>query len=87
MGQDGAAGLLEMRKSGALTVAQDKASSVVYGMPAEAANIGAAIHVLAPVPIGQLLVTVTRVVKMPTLVYETSAANRVRSSRREGPPG
>ncbi len=41
MGQDGAAGLLAMRKSGAYTIGQDKESSVVYGMPMVAQNIGA----------------------------------------------
>lgn len=41
MGDDGATGLLEMRKAGARTVAQDRATSVVYGMPKEAVNRGA----------------------------------------------
>ena len=41
MGQDGAAGLLAMRKSGAYTIGQDKDSSVVYGMPKVAYDIGA----------------------------------------------
>jgi two-component system chemotaxis response regulator CheB len=41
MGQDGAAGLLAMRKKGAYTIGQDKESSVVYGMPAVAHDIGA----------------------------------------------
>ena len=41
MGQDGAVGLLEMRKKGAYTIGQDKESSVVYGMPGVAQNIGA----------------------------------------------
>ena len=41
MGQDGAAGLLEMRKKGAYTIGQDKESSVVYGMPMVANDIGA----------------------------------------------
>lgn len=41
MGQDGAAGLLAMRKRGAYTIGQDKASSVVYGMPKVAYDIGA----------------------------------------------
>lgn len=41
MGDDGAAGLLEMRKSGARTVAQDEESCVVYGMPKEAVKRGA----------------------------------------------
>ncbi len=41
MGDDGAAGLLEMRQAGALTLGQDEASCVVYGMPKEAAKRGA----------------------------------------------
>ena len=41
MGQDGAAGLLAMRRKGAYTIGQDKESSVVYGMPAVANDIGA----------------------------------------------
>ncbi|NCE65505.1 chemotaxis response regulator protein-glutamate methylesterase [Pseudoflavonifractor sp. 524-17] len=41
MGQDGAAGLLAMRRKGAYTIGQDKDSSVVYGMPGVAQKIGA----------------------------------------------
>jgi len=41
MGRDGADGLLQMRKAGAYTIGQDKESSVVYGMPMVAQNIGA----------------------------------------------
>lgn len=41
MGRDGASGLLEMRKCGAATIGQDEASSVVYGMPRVAFEIGA----------------------------------------------
>jgi len=41
MGRDGAQGLLEMRKAGAAAVGQDEASSVVYGMPRAAQEIGA----------------------------------------------
>ena len=40
MGDDGAAGMLEMRKAGARTVAQDEESCVVYGMPKEAVKRG-----------------------------------------------
>lgn len=40
MGDDGAAGLLEMRRAGARTIAQDEASCVVYGMPKEAVKRG-----------------------------------------------
>lgn len=41
MGDDGARGLLEMRRAGAATLAQDEASCVVYGMPKEAVALGA----------------------------------------------
>ncbi|GGH23908.1 chemotaxis response regulator protein-glutamate methylesterase 2 [Alsobacter metallidurans] len=51
MGDDGARGLLEMRKAGALTVAQDEATCVVFGMPKEAIARGAAAKVL---PLGLL---------------------------------
>jgi len=46
MGKDGALGLKEMREAGCPTVAQDEATSVVWGMPGEAVAIGAAAHVL-----------------------------------------
>lgn len=46
MGDDGARGLLEMRKAGARTLAQDEESSVVFGMPKEAIELGAAAHVV-----------------------------------------
>jgi two-component system, chemotaxis family, protein-glutamate methylesterase/glutaminase len=47
MGRDGAAGLLSLRRAGARTLAQDERSCVVFGMPREAINIGAATQVLA----------------------------------------
>jgi two-component system chemotaxis response regulator CheB len=46
MGADGADGLLAMRQAGAHTIAQDQRTSVVYGMPAEAAKRGAACEIL-----------------------------------------
>jgi len=49
MGRDGAMGLLSMRKAGAVTIAQDEATSVVYGMPKEADKLGAA-QLSAPLP-------------------------------------
>jgi two-component system chemotaxis response regulator CheB len=41
MGADGARGLLHMRKKGCFTVGQDEKTSVVYGMPKEAYDLGA----------------------------------------------
>jgi two-component system, chemotaxis family, protein-glutamate methylesterase/glutaminase len=46
MGKDGAAGLLALRLAGALTLAQDELSSVIFGMPREAIEMGAADRVL-----------------------------------------
>jgi two-component system chemotaxis response regulator CheB len=46
MGDDGARGLLELRQAGAVTMAQDEASCVVFGMPKEAIRLGAAGSVL-----------------------------------------
>ncbi len=46
MGKDGARGLKEMLEGGSRTIAQDEASSVVWGMPGEAVALGAAQHVL-----------------------------------------
>jgi len=54
MGNDGAQGLLEMRNSGALTIAQDEASCVVFGMPKEAIARNA---VAAVVPLRRLAET------------------------------
>jgi two-component system chemotaxis response regulator CheB len=47
MGKDGARGLKEMLDAGSRTLAQDEATSVVWGMPGEAVALGAAQHVLA----------------------------------------
>ncbi|HEY4117651.1 MAG TPA: chemotaxis-specific protein-glutamate methyltransferase CheB [Byssovorax sp.] len=60
MGRDGAAGLLAMRRAGARTFAQDEATSVVYGMPREAALIGAAERVLPLERIADALVAAAR---------------------------
>lgn len=46
MGDDGAAGLLKLHAAGALTIAQDEASSIVFGMPRAAVEAGAATEVL-----------------------------------------
>lgn len=49
MGKDGAQGLLNMRKAGAATVAQDERTCIVFGMPKEAIDLGAA-QVIKPLP-------------------------------------
>jgi two-component system chemotaxis response regulator CheB len=52
MGKDGAQGLLEVRQAGAFTIAQDEATCVVFGMPREAIQIGAALEVA---PLGDIV--------------------------------
>jgi two-component system chemotaxis response regulator CheB len=51
MGNDGAAGLLQMKQSGAYTIAQNESTCVVFGMPKEAIQAGAVDVVL---PIGEI---------------------------------
>ena len=58
MGKDGAEGLLALRRAGAHTIAQDEASSVIYGMPREAALLGAAERIL---PLAEIGAAVARV--------------------------
>ncbi len=56
MGRDGAAGLLSLRQRGWPTIAQDEATSVVFGMPRAAAEVGAAEQVLPVSAIGAAIV-------------------------------
>ena len=62
MGDDGARGLLEMRRAGAVTGAQDEASCVVFGMPREAIRMGGARDV---VPLSQMAAWLLRAVVEP----------------------
>lgn len=55
MGKDGALGLQKLRKAGALTIAQNEETCVVYGMPREAVLLDAATHVLSLSEIGTTL--------------------------------
>jgi two-component system chemotaxis response regulator CheB len=56
MGRDGVDELLLMKEKGAVTIVQDQASSVIYGMPAEAVKLGAALYTLPPGKIAAMLV-------------------------------
>jgi two-component system chemotaxis response regulator CheB len=60
MGKDGAAGMLAARHAGAMTIAQNEASSVVFGMPAEAIRLGAATSIL---PLDQIAPTLVALVE------------------------
>jgi len=55
MGNDGAIGLKEMKEQGAMTLVQDKESSVVFGMPGEAVKIKAESFILSPTDITSFL--------------------------------
>lgn len=55
MGRDGGSGLLAMRQAGCHTLAQDQASSAIYGMPKAAAEMGAAVDILSLEAIGPAL--------------------------------
>jgi len=63
MGEDGAAGLLEIRNKGGHTVAQDRGSSVVFGMPRRAIELGAACDVLS-------LTQISKCIQNQSYVYE-----------------
>jgi two-component system chemotaxis response regulator CheB len=60
MGRDGAKELLEMKDVGAVTIAQDEASSIVHGMPGEAIKLGAATYILPPEAIAAMLADLAR---------------------------
>lgn len=60
LGNDGAKELKLMRETGAITIAQDRDSSVVYGMPGEAVSLDAAMYVQPPNKIAKLLVSFGR---------------------------
>jgi two-component system chemotaxis response regulator CheB len=71
MGRDGAQELKVMRDTGALTIAQDEESSVVYGMPGEAVKLGGAIYVLPPEKIAATLNSIGETVRQTMRPRET----------------
>ncbi|MGD8786193.1 MAG: chemotaxis response regulator protein-glutamate methylesterase [Phycisphaerales bacterium] len=56
MGNDGAKGMLNMRENGAFTIAQDEASCIVYGMPKEAIDCGAAQKIVSLSQVTQTMI-------------------------------
>lgn len=65
MGADGANGLLRMKKSGIYTIAQDKDTCAVYGMPKAAAELGAADIIL---PLSEIAREINRVIMAPNII-------------------
>lgn len=65
MGTDGARGMAALRQAGGATIAQDEASSVVYGMPREALRLGAAETVA---PLSNIPTLLTRLTRQPRSV-------------------
>jgi two-component system chemotaxis response regulator CheB len=68
MGKDGAAAMLEMKQAGAFNIAQDEATSIVFGMPKEAIAAGAVDEVL---PLGEIAE------RLQTRLAEMGAAHRI----------
>jgi len=66
MGADGADGLAEMRKAGAMTIAQDESTAIVFGMPREAILRGAAERVLPLDEISQAIAVTERTTGLRT---------------------
>ena len=61
MGRDGADGMLAIAQAGGITIAQDEASCVVFGMPREAIALGAAKHIL---PVNEIAATLLKQLKI-----------------------
>ena len=68
MGSDGAIGLQRLRATGARTIAQDEATSAVYGMPRAAVELSAATDVLPVSQIGPLITNLLdRPIRVPAM--------------------
>jgi two-component system, chemotaxis family, protein-glutamate methylesterase/glutaminase len=84
MGRDGAEGLLQMRRAGAATLAQDEATSVVYGMPQAAVVLGAA---MAAAPLDEIPGRILRILAAQRGARATQeTADRATTNATAGPP-
>jgi two-component system chemotaxis response regulator CheB len=87
MGDDGAAGLLEMRQAGAATIAQDEKSCVVFGMPKEAIERGGVDEVVPLAGIAERLLRRARASAIvPRCSSATSLSDSPPNGRLPGPP-
>lgn len=59
MGKDGAEGLLSIKKAGGITIAQDEDSCIIYGMPKQAIELGAAVYIVPLNEIGPMILNYT----------------------------
>jgi two-component system chemotaxis response regulator CheB len=73
MGRDGAEGMASIAAAGGITIAQDEASSVVYGMPKQAVELGAVLHILPLDQIAPALVTLANNPGIAANYYEKSS--------------
>jgi two-component system, chemotaxis family, protein-glutamate methylesterase/glutaminase len=80
MGQDGAQGMLDIARAGGLTIAQDEESSVVFGMPKRAIELGAVRHVLPLQQIGPVLCDIA-IPKTPRDQFGTTIPISYKSQR------
>jgi two-component system chemotaxis response regulator CheB len=80
MGSDGADGLLALRETGAITIAEDQRSCVVFGMPAAAIARGAATHVAGLSAMPRLIADSLMAPRRPRPVVQT--ADRARPAFR-----
>jgi two-component system chemotaxis response regulator CheB len=69
MGRDGAEGMASIAAAGGITIAQDEASSVVYGMPKQAVELGAVLHIL---PLDQIASALEEMLKAKFGVWKKS---------------
>ncbi len=84
MGKDGAEAMKVLRDRGATTFAQDEASSVVFGMPGKAVELGAAQFISDPSVIGQELVALVANARGKAGMSNNSSKNRAKEAHKRG---